>query len=99
MGVVAEEDPVISGPVEVWASSRRAQRGFCRTCGTSIWHKAVGAKTPTMGQGLFDDQSDWVRTREIFADARPDHYAFGEPAQAFTGWGTIIAYLLGRLPK
>jgi hypothetical protein len=54
---------------------------------------------PTLGQGLFDDQTGWIRTREIFVDDQPDHDAFGAPAVAFTAWGTIIAYLLGRLPK
>ena len=72
---------------------------FCPECGSSIWHRPKVGKTPTLGQGLFDDQAGWTRSREIFVDNKPDHYAFGAPAKALTGAATIIAYLLGRLPK
>ena len=99
MGVVADSTPQINGPIEVWTSSRMARRAFCQKCGSSVWHQANMAKTPTLGQGLFDDQSGWTRSREIFIDAKPDHYAFGAPAKAFTAAGTMIAYVLGRLPK
>jgi len=99
MGVIPESEPEVNGEVTVWTSSRWAERGFCAACGTSIWHRPRGAKAPTLGQGLFDDQNGWTRTREIFVDEMPEHYAFGTPAQAFTGVGAIIAYLLGRLPK
>jgi len=99
MGVVADEEPEITGEIAIWPSSKFAERAFCPKCGSNIWHRPKGGSAPTMGQGLFDDQTGWTRTREIFDDDRPDHYAFGAPAAAFTGVGTIIAYLLGRLPK
>ena len=31
---------------------------------------------PTLGQGLFDEQTGWTRTREILVDDQPDHDAF-----------------------
>ncbi len=37
--------------------------------------------------------------REIFTEERPAHYAFGNGAPGFTAWGTLVAVLLGRLPK
>jgi len=99
MGVVALAEPVVTGEVTRWTSSKIAERGFCARCGSSVWHRPKIGSMPTLGQGLFDDQTGWTRTREIFVDDQPDHYAFGAPATAFTAWGTIIAYLLGRLPK
>ena len=99
MGVVAHEEPEITGTPQIWTLSRMAERAFCPECGSSIWYRPKVGKTPTLGQGLFDDQADWTRSREIFVDNKPDHYAFGAPAKALTGAATIIAYLLGRLPK
>lgn len=99
MGVVAAAEPTVTGPVQIWVSSKYGERGFCPKCGSSLWHKSKLAKTPTLGQGSFDDQTGWTRSREIFVDEKPDHYAFGAPAKAFTGIGTMIAYILGRLPK
>ena len=100
MGVVCEEVLGIEGPVKVWASSKIASRAFCNNCGSSIWHKPKQSTAYTFGQGLFDDQSGWSLTREICADDQPEHYALADKGQtAFTGWGTLIAVLSGRLPK
>ena len=100
MGVVCDEIIEITGPVSEWASSAVARRGYCRECGSSIWHKPRGSTKTTFGQGLFDDQSGWQLSREIFADSRPDHYALAARGQtAMTGWGVLWAVILGRLPK
>jgi len=100
MGVVCSEILRIEGPVREWTSSRRAKRGFCGDCGTSIWHKPRHSPHFTFGQGLFDDQKGWRLSREICAEGQPDHYALADRGQkAFTGWGTLWAVLLGRLPK
>lgn len=99
MGVVCESEPEVTGPLKVWKSSRIASRGFCPDCGSSVWHRPRHAKFPTLGQGLFDDQTGWTMTREIMAEDRPDHYAFGTGAKSFTGWGTLWAVVTGRLPK
>lgn len=91
-----------SGPIKVWQSSRIAKRGFCGSCGSSVYHWPKNAKGPTIGQGLFFDQSGWTLTREIMANERPEPYGIdrgvAQPVP-FTGWGTLWAYLLGRLPK
>ena len=99
MGVLCEDLIEISGPVETWVSSRTADRGFCRRCGSNIWHRSKLMKQPTLGLGLFDDQEGWRMTRQIFTNEKPQHYDFGNAAPAFTGWGTLWAFLCGRLPK
>lgn len=100
MGVLTEELIELSGPVERWQSSRIGARGFCRTCGSCIYHEPRHTGAKTLGQGLFDDQDGWTLTREIFADERPAHYALAEREQkAFTAWGTLVAVLTGRLPR
>ena len=100
MGVVCETVDEVRGDVQVWQSSKIGSRGFCPACGTSVWHKPRHTKQYTFGQGLFDDQQGWTLTREIFADAKPDHYALAAKGQtALSGWGTLWAALTGRMPK
>jgi len=100
MGVVCDEILEINGPVTEWKSSKIASRGFCGQCGSSIWHKVNLMDKFTFGQGLFDDQSNWHLSREIFEDRRPKHYALTDKGQtALTGWGTLWAALMGRLPR
>ncbi len=100
MGVVCDEVVEITGPISEWQSSKIASRGFCADCGTSVWHKLKHTDKFTFGQGLFDEQSNWRMSREIFADNQPDHYAFAKNGQtAFTGLGTLWAVLFKRLPR
>ncbi len=99
MGVLCEELVNMSGPVETWISSRTADRGFCRRCGSSIWHRSKLMKQPALGLGLFDDQEGRQMVRQIFTNEPPRHYNFGSAVPGFTGWGTLWAFLCGRLPK
>ncbi|WP_413866546.1 GFA family protein [Tateyamaria sp.] len=100
MGVVCDEIVKIDGAITHWKSSNIGSRGSCTVCGSSIWHKPRHSKKYTFGQGLFDDQDDWVLTREIFSEDKPIHYTISQDQQvAFTGWGTLIALILGKLPK
>ncbi|MGB0798911.1 MAG: GFA family protein [Planktomarina sp.] len=99
MGVLAGKTAEVSGDVQVWKSSAWADRGHCPKCGTAIWHRFRATGDTTLGQGLFDDQSDWQMTREIFSNEKPDHYEFGSGAVAYTGWGFLCALLTGKLAK
>ncbi|SPF30594.1 hypothetical protein [Pontivivens insulae] len=93
MAVQSAEPPQIDGPLTVWQSAHHGERASCATCGGAVYFRS------RLGSGLFDDQDGWTMTRQICAEGRPDHYAFGAPAPAFTGWGTIWAILTGRLPR
>lgn len=100
MGVVCEDIIELNGPIKEWRSSQIGSRGFCEKCGSSIWHKPKHTKKYTFGQGLFENQSNWMLTREIFSNEKPAHYSLASMGQrAFTGWGTLWALITGRLPK
>lgn len=58
-----------------YRSSDWAERGFCKTCGTTLFYFLVPASTYMMSVGAFDDQSPFRLVREIFIDAKPDGYA------------------------
>jgi len=100
MGVVCREVLSLDGEITHWKSSKIGSRASCSACGSSIWHKPRHSKKYTFGQGLFDDQSDWTLTREIFCDEKPAHYTLKQDKQLpFTGVGTLIALIFGRLPR
>jgi len=99
MGVRTTQPPIIKGPVKIWKSSAIADRAICEECGSAIWHRPLKSKTPILGQGLFDDQEGWQMNRQLFGNAKPDHYNFGDTGLIMTGWGTLVAILLGKMPK
>jgi hypothetical protein len=59
-----------------FASSEWAERGFCGTCGTTLFYFLKPTQTYTMSVGAFDDQTPFRLTREIFIDRKPPGYAF-----------------------
>jgi hypothetical protein len=58
-----------------YESSDWAERGFCKTCGTSLFYYFKAAKRYAMSAGVFDDNLDLKLVREIFIDRKPDGYA------------------------
>jgi hypothetical protein len=74
----AAHDIVFEGEAQLgrYASSSWAERGFCRTCGTTLFYFLVPTQTYTISVGTFDDQRPFVLALEIFIDRKPDGYAF-----------------------
>lgn len=65
-----------------YASSEWAERGFCGTCGSSLFYR-VTAPGPHhgvyhFGFGSLDDPSGIALTDEIFIDRKPDGYSFAQ---------------------
>ena len=64
----------------VFTSSDWAERGFCRTCGSSLFYR-VTAPGPMRGElhvglGTLDEADGVPLTSEIYIDRKPDGYAF-----------------------
>lgn len=57
-------------------SSGWADRGFCKTCGTTLFYFLKPTQTYLMSVGSFDDQTPFKLALEIFIDRKPDGYAF-----------------------
>ena len=69
-------DAVISGSeLSVYRSSAFAERGFCRRCGTHIFHRPQDGPELAVSAGLFQSL-DLHIAREIFFDAKPAFYRF-----------------------
>ncbi|MCP5075954.1 MAG: GFA family protein [Rhodobacteraceae bacterium] len=75
--------------ISTYTSSEWAERGFCKTCGSSLYYRvtAPGPHSGTyhMGLGTFDDPSCINLTGEIFVDEKPQGYAFAGDTHKMTG--------------
>lgn len=70
--------------ISVYASSRWAERGFCRQCGTHLFFRIRETGQHMMPVGLFDDQQDLVFDRQVFIDQKPGYYEFSNPTTDLT---------------
>lgn len=52
-------------------ASAWGERGFCKNCGSTLFWRMQDAPLSNLAVGLFDDQSNWHVTTEIFVDHRP----------------------------
>ena len=80
-------DPEFDGAEQVarYESSRWAERGFCRQCGTHLFYyfkpKAGYSFTP----GLFNRLEGFELAEEIFIDDKPSYYDFAGERERLTG--------------
>ncbi|MFT4793353.1 MAG: hypothetical protein ACJAVR_003130 [Paracoccaceae bacterium] len=68
-------------------SSDWAERGFCATCGSSVFYRLVNqsdAAEYQMSVGALDDQSGLKLTQEVFVDRNRGAYAFAGPLTQLT---------------
>ena len=87
---VAPEDISFEGAENItkFTSSDWAERGFCSTCGSSLFYRvtAPGPHEGTyhIGMGALDDTNGVTVTQEIFTDIKPEGYAFSGDLQGMT---------------
>lgn len=75
MFVSIETGPAeITGPARVFKSSDWAERGFCETCGSTLWYGTLGDGARHLAAGLFDDAGHGQMKIEFFADMCPQGY-------------------------
>lgn len=58
----------ISGPVKVFKSSDWAQRGFCETCGSTLWYGMQHDGSRNLSAGLFTELGGAEIVQEYFVD-------------------------------
>lgn len=67
-----------------YRSSDWADRGFCTTCGTTLFYVLRPTQTYMMSVGAFDDPTPFRLVREIFVDRKPTGYAFAGEHERWT---------------
>ena len=81
-----------------YKSSDWAERGFCRTCGSSLfWRLTLDG--PMQGltmicAGTLDDLSGLALTHEVYVDHQPEGYAFAQETHRMTE-AEVLAMVAG----
>lgn len=70
MAVQAPDAEIDGDSLRVYRSSGFAERGFCSSCGSDIFHRPRGGPELAISAGLFSDANLRI-AREIFFDAKP----------------------------
>lgn len=65
----------VAGPAQSYRSSDWAERGFCGSCGSTLWYRTTGDGKRNLAAGLFPNAGDGQMKIEFFADRCPQGYA------------------------
>lgn len=65
----------VTGPAQSFKSSDWAERGFCGTCGSTLWYGLQHDGSRHLAAGLFPDAGGGVLKVEFFVDRCPSGYA------------------------
>lgn len=68
---VTMEGVEMTGEPALFRISEWGERGFCNTCGTTLFWRMQGKPTTTVAVGALDDQTGLTVREEIFVDHRP----------------------------
>lgn len=70
------DDVTMNGLVKTIASSDWATRGWCDTCGSTLFYRVNNDGSYGLAAGLFDDLAGKVMSVEYFIDQKPAGFAF-----------------------
>ncbi len=83
---------IVEGPVQTYRSSEWAERGFCPTCGSTLWYGTVADKARNFAAGLFPNAGGAPLVIEFFADQCPQGYALSGTHKKLTADETIALF-------
>ncbi|UUL83490.1 hypothetical protein NMP03_04485 [Sphingomonas qomolangmaensis] len=92
MALQVPEAVVEGDDMAIFRSSGFAERGFCRTCGSHIFHRPIDGPELAVSAGLFRDDRQYV-DGEIFVDSQPAHYRFEGVANRRTSTSMAFEWL------
>ncbi len=75
-----------------YRSSDWAERGFCKTCGSSLFYYIIANGQYRMAVGTMDDQTNLRLFRQVFIDEKPDGYDFANATDMLTGKEAFAPY-------
>jgi len=79
-----------------YRSSDWAERGFCATCGTSLFYKLVPTSEIFINPHAFDDLSGLEFGLQVFVDEKPPFYDFANETKKMTSAEVIAAFRQGE---
>ncbi|MEO8530866.1 MAG: GFA family protein [Deltaproteobacteria bacterium] len=69
-------------------SSDQAERGFCATCGSSLFWRPTGEDCISIAAGAFDGPTGLKIAEHIYVADKGDYYAVPDDAPHDPGWGS-----------
>ncbi|GAA0590326.1 GFA family protein [Paenochrobactrum glaciei] len=75
-----------------YRSSEWGERGFCKSCGSTLMWRMQDGSHSVVSIQAFDDPSQFRFTTEIFIDKKPDNYAFANDTSKMTEAEFLAAY-------
>jgi hypothetical protein len=64
-----------SSDLGIYRSSKWAERGFCKQCGSSLYYRMLSSGHHSISAEAFD-QPNLIFTTQIFIDQKPPYYSF-----------------------
>lgn len=95
IGVMFDGGITVDGfeQLQWFESSDWAERGFCRTCGSSFLYRMKSDPETYYPQaGAFDLPDEPGIQEHIFFDSKPGYYEFGDDCPRLTGAETFAKY-------
>lgn len=80
----------VTGPATVYKSSEWAERGFCGTCGSTLWYEMDERRN--LSAGLFPNAGGGTLVGEYFADKCPQAYALAGDHEKLTTRETLAVF-------
>jgi hypothetical protein len=87
-------DLEISGDVRWFQSSKAARRGFCGTCGSSLFWDGQGDDI-SIHAGTLDGATGLETVGHIFCADKGDYYALADGLPCFAGDDAAITAMVG----
>lgn len=75
---LAHSDVTVEGDVTWYQSSPEARRGFCGTCGSTLFWQPEGQPRVAIAAGSIDGASGLEITRHIFCAFKGDYYTLAD---------------------
>lgn len=82
----------VSGPATSFRSSDWAERGFCATCGSTLWYSLFETGETNLAAGLFENAGGAALNTEFFSDMCPAGYALSGNHRRMTTDETIALF-------
>ncbi len=79
----------------IFESSARAERGFCRNCGTHLFYRLRKNAQYIVPAGLFDNAPPLHFDHQVFIDEKPDYYSFANDTKKFTAAEVFAQFASG----
>ena len=70
--------------IAVFNSSKWADRGFCKQCGSHLFYRLKGNNQYFIPVGLLDDEEKFVFNSQVFIDKKPSYYSFANKTNDMT---------------